>query len=61
MKTTNWHWSGLVGAAGLILGVYMLFYAVEEHDAEYLTMGGVFVIGGALLRVEAAIRQRGSD
>lgn len=50
------HWSGLVGGLGIAVGLILLLSGMDEHNAGNMTVGGVLMISGALLRVEAAIR-----
>lgn len=50
----------MLGGVGIFAGLLTLLIAANEHDGIILGLGGVLLIGGALLRIEAAIRQRNS-
>ncbi|MBV1851820.1 hypothetical protein [Catellatospora tritici] len=54
------HWCEMLGGVGIFAGLLTLLIAANEHDGIILGLGGVLLIGGALLRIEAAIRQRNS-
>jgi hypothetical protein len=52
----------LVGAVAAVAGLVLLLFKWDSYGvgADDLALGAVLVLGGLLLRIEAAIRQRAS-
>ncbi|MDI1462159.1 hypothetical protein QEZ54_14390 [Catellatospora sp. KI3] len=50
--------TGILGGAGIAVGLLCLIISVGEAAGDLQALGGILFIGGALMRIEAAIRYR---
>lgn len=56
-------WAGVLGAIAIAVALFMLFslFTARLAEGEQVAVAGVFFIGGALLRIEAAIKRNRSQ